>query len=666
MKKFLKTFFVLLAFFILFMAIWVGANLWPREVEPPLWTVKDLAISEQEKPGQNGYSPLVQMREEKYDDLRLIRDAKEKAFDEDLNILWELKFSPTSEDVHLFWSKVKERQSKLSDLLQDNQKAIQIIQEFIEYPQLLDKDDPTTIGSLTAPWLDLLDLHPIATLYVVERASQGDLEKAYDIWLKMFQQDLSHLNSARSLISHMVALSKVDQVLSLLSQLRIYPPSITIQEKIQKSLKGFDAETINFRRSVVVEYLLHLAAADRLTSRKKTDLWLRITFNRALFMRELNDLFHPLEAFIKDSKAITEQRIQEFQKELNDKTYKGLFWWFINPGGKSLLRLLATNPRYLAESQFEKDKIKKMREELLAFPQFSPLAEARSVETKNHPVSYQGLERKNAHPLWRYLDPLLNIPWEEWMILMVVFSVFVGILLILSFSIRRGGRARRAGNEKTLKFPLFSGLIFWNVFTALFCFIYFINYHETVDTFQAVVIYGLIIFPLILLSLFAIRVGQKPSRRPLSIFRVFLIFSLFLLAGSAWMIYHRSQNKLFIDAVRSGDAQMVTKFLQKGYDPNIRRDKGGETLLRMAIRKNKLKTVQLLIEAGADVNYASRSGRTALFWAIYYGREKMARLLLANGAEVRTGKYDPPLSELAKERTPEIYQLILEKEKRAK
>lgn len=70
--------------------------------------------------------------------------------------------------------------------------------------------------------------------------------------------------------------------------------------------------------------------------------------------------------------------------------------------------------------------------------------------------------------------------------------------------------------------------------------------------------------------------------------------------------------------------------LAHGANFNIRPSDYGRTHLMHAI--GKIQAVQLLLEAGADVNVISKDGHSALFYAKIGGRSDVAALLKAHGA----------------------------------
>ena len=61
---------------------------------------------------------------------------------------------------------------------------------------------------------------------------------------------------------------------------------------------------------------------------------------------------------------------------------------------------------------------------------------------------------------------------------------------------------------------------------------------------------------------------------------------------------------------------------------------GAHTALTWAACQNQADTVSLLLDMGANVNLATRTGTTALIEATYWGHIKLVRLLIRKGATV--------------------------------
>ena len=75
-----------------------------------------------------------------------------------------------------------------------------------------------------------------------------------------------------------------------------------------------------------------------------------------------------------------------------------------------------------------------------------------------------------------------------------------------------------------------------------------------------------------------------------------------------------------------------------GHDPNAPidpltySDSNGDHLLHIASQRGDLRTVELLVRAGVDVNKPGDMECTALHYAKLKGHEDVARFLLAHGA----------------------------------
>ncbi len=88
--------------------------------------------------------------------------------------------------------------------------------------------------------------------------------------------------------------------------------------------------------------------------------------------------------------------------------------------------------------------------------------------------------------------------------------------------------------------------------------------------------------------------------------------------GGSWPLH---------DACHSGNIAAVSYLIQEGASPNL--TSTGETALFAAVSSDSLECVQLLVEAGADVNAADCDGWTCLF---RLRSESVAHFLLEHGA----------------------------------
>ena len=97
---------------------------------------------------------------------------------------------------------------------------------------------------------------------------------------------------------------------------------------------------------------------------------------------------------------------------------------------------------------------------------------------------------------------------------------------------------------------------------------------------------------------------------------------------------HLSVQNLFA-AVKKGQlADFCALFAQKsGEEP---RDGRGNTLLMVALKRQRWAAVDFLLEQGADVCAQNEDGASALLWSAYCGSVELCELLIAAGADVNT------------------------------
>lgn len=78
--------------------------------------------------------------------------------------------------------------------------------------------------------------------------------------------------------------------------------------------------------------------------------------------------------------------------------------------------------------------------------------------------------------------------------------------------------------------------------------------------------------------------------------------------------------------------QIVDEFLKNGANPNG--IENNERMLDLAVELTPPETVQLLISAGAEINYQGEFGHTALHTAVHHEKTENAQVLLKNGADI--------------------------------
>ena len=106
----------------------------------------------------------------------------------------------------------------------------------------------------------------------------------------------------------------------------------------------------------------------------------------------------------------------------------------------------------------------------------------------------------------------------------------------------------------------------------------------------------------------------------------------YLLAGQARVNKTNDDGQTPVSlAARAGNLAMVKLLLSAGGNVNIERN--GRSLLMQVVGNNDLLMAQVLIDAGADVNYISPQGKTALDVARSNNNRDLEMLLIQSGAQ---------------------------------
>jgi hypothetical protein len=90
---------------------------------------------------------------------------------------------------------------------------------------------------------------------------------------------------------------------------------------------------------------------------------------------------------------------------------------------------------------------------------------------------------------------------------------------------------------------------------------------------------------------------------------------------------------VFLFQVVGDDRELVGEMLKRGVSPDLQAN-DGTTALMLAAASGRAEMIQLLLDAGAQVNRTDRHGDTALMSAVRAGSVESIRKLLARGAQV--------------------------------
>ena len=113
---------------------------------------------------------------------------------------------------------------------------------------------------------------------------------------------------------------------------------------------------------------------------------------------------------------------------------------------------------------------------------------------------------------------------------------------------------------------------------------------------------------------------------------------LVVIVAITFSLYAQSIEQRLIEAVKKENIKEVKRLIQAGANINAK-DKKGKTPLHFAAQQGNFELVKLLIENGADVNAKDNAWITPLHLAAYSNQVKVVRFLVEKGADVDASDY---------------------------
>ncbi len=110
----------------------------------------------------------------------------------------------------------------------------------------------------------------------------------------------------------------------------------------------------------------------------------------------------------------------------------------------------------------------------------------------------------------------------------------------------------------------------------------------------------------------------------------------------------------------SGD-ELLGRRLAAGEDLAARHGAREETPLHVAVRRRRLAAVEMLLDAGADIDATTAGGKTAFAHAVRRGFDEIAELLAARGADTRLAAADRLAVAVVNDRLDEARALLAER-----
>jgi ankyrin repeat protein len=124
--------------------------------------------------------------------------------------------------------------------------------------------------------------------------------------------------------------------------------------------------------------------------------------------------------------------------------------------------------------------------------------------------------------------------------------------------------------------------------------------------------------------------------------------------------YASADQLALIEAARKGDRPGLAKLLKQGVNPNAKPDLWGKTALIVAVERNDVEMVRLLLDSGADPDLLA-GGYTPLGRAAFLGYDHVAALLLKYGADpdFKSKDGNTPLTAAASMNRLEVIRVLI-------
>ena len=125
--------------------------------------------------------------------------------------------------------------------------------------------------------------------------------------------------------------------------------------------------------------------------------------------------------------------------------------------------------------------------------------------------------------------------------------------------------------------------------------------------------------------------------------------------------FFQTRERAFLEAARLGDTLLLRKLLDKGIHVDIRQTYSSATALHLAAKYGRYRAVRLLLSRGADVHAGDADRTTALHQAALKGHAHIVLMLLESGAHTESRTFLNKSTALLYAATKRSVQMLLEK-----
>ncbi len=364
MKKLKWILFAFIILALVSVTTWAGYNLWPRPMEPALWTEADLPPLPD--PKQNGWEilRLSGVFETKWD--------LPKELVEILNL--SAPHPPASSSNKNWLDLSHQRRSEIESLTQQYSKPLDVYLTSLDSPafakteSLISAFEERQEPSLN--FIDYLNFRKVFRLYLIQLVLQKRWGEFDVLWRKTLQQDLNFAQVSRGLLEQVAALYLLTDHTYFLSQVQ-KNQTLPLKEDLKKSLREIPWDNFHFKRALIAEYLFPSKAVESLMSDVSKAgftldaLFTRVTVNPAWLRRELNARFRKYIEFEKKPVTITEKETNP-ENSIEIDYEKKPFWWFEQSGSKMVLMQTQINILLMMQDFYnKKSEMQKYTQDIL-------------------------------------------------------------------------------------------------------------------------------------------------------------------------------------------------------------------------------------------------------------------------------------------------------------